>query len=421
MAGEDIIMLRHKELKRLHVLKKVLDGELSKSEACEFLSVSERHVRRLLKRISEYGDVGIKHKSRGRMSIRRILKECKERVLELYKEKYIGFGPTHFGEKLHETEGIDVSKETLRKWLKVEGFWHQVRKSRRYRQWRQRKEHRGEMLQLDGRQRDWFEGRGSKCVLMGYIDDASGEVYGRFYMYEGTIPAMDSFKRYIEKYGIPLSVYMDKHTTYKSSARPTIEDELNNVEPLSEFGRALRELGVQRIHANSPQAKGRVERLFRTLQDRLIKEMRLIGISTIEAANKFLEEYLPAYNKQFAGRESKEDDFHRPLPQDLKLDGVLCIKTERLLRNDFTLSYNKKLYQIQSQTTAQRVIVEERLDGSLVMTYQGAILTYEEIMQRPMVHKAHKVRTEKTAYIPPAEHPWRRSGTHKSKNNGLRV
>jgi len=176
---------------------------------------------------------------------------------------------------------------------------------------------------MDGSHHDWFEGRGAGCVFMGYIDDARGEVFGRFYPYEGTIPAMDSFKRYIKKNGLPMSVYLDKHTTYKSTAKPTIQDELNNTQPLSEFERALKELGVEVIHANSPQAKGRIERLFGTLQDRVVKEMRLRGIRTIEEANCFLEEYLPLYNSRFAVCPKGKDNLHRPVGRGLELDGIL--------------------------------------------------------------------------------------------------
>lgn len=168
---------------------------------------------------------------------------------------------------------------------------------------------------------------------MGYIDDATGKAFARFYGYKGTIPAMDSFKRYIKKYGIPVKAYMDKHTTYKSPAKQTVEEEIEGIEPLSEFGRALRELGVQIIHAHSPQAKGRVKRMFRTLQDRLVKEMRLKGISTIAEANKFLKHYLPLYNRKFARKAQKEADLHRAIPEGMNLDKILCIRTERTVRN----------------------------------------------------------------------------------------
>jgi hypothetical protein len=203
-------------------------------------------------------------------------------------------------EKLLELERIEVSKETVRTWLIDAGQWKKGRKVRTHRQWRERKICFGEMLQLDGSHHDWFEGRRPKCVLMAYIDDATSKVYGRFYEHEGTIPAMDSFKRYIRKYGIPMSLYMDKHTTYTSTAEPSIEDQINGTMPLSEFGRALTELAVKIIHAHSPQAKGRIERLFKTLQDRLLKELTIRGINTIDEANRYLDTYLSAHNKRFA-------------------------------------------------------------------------------------------------------------------------
>lgn len=293
MAGKDIIMLSQRELKRLHIIHKVLDEKLSQVEAGRILLLSDRQIRRTVKSVREEGDKGIRHGLRGKASSRRLPKKVKEKVIRLYRERYKGFGPTLASEKLLEIEGIKMSDETLRNWLIESGDWERVRKVREHRQWRERKHCIGEMVQMDGSHHDWFEGRGDECVLMGYIDDATGNVFAMFYEYEGTIPAMDSFKRYIEKYGIPASLYLDRHTTYKSTAKPTIEDELNNREPASEFGRALKELVVEMIYAYSPQAKGRIERLFNTFQDRVIKEMRLKGIASIEDGNKFLEEYLP--------------------------------------------------------------------------------------------------------------------------------
>ena len=192
----------------------------------------------------------------------------RDRVIRLYRAQYQDFGPTLASEKLLEREGVGISDETLRTWLIETGDWKKSRKGRQHRQWRERKHHDGEMVQIDGSHHGWFEDRGPGCVLMGYIDDATGKVFARFYDYEGSLPAMDSFKGYSKKYGLPMKVYLDKHTTYKSTAKQTIQDELDQVEPLSQFERALKELGVEVLHAHSPQAKGRIERLFRTLQDR---------------------------------------------------------------------------------------------------------------------------------------------------------
>ena len=361
-----------------------------------------------MQRVKVEGDQGIPHKSRGRASNRRLADKVKERVIKVYRNRYPGFGPTLASEKLLEREKIKVSDETLRGWLLESGDWKKVRKKRVHRQWRERKEHFGEMVQMDGSHHDWFEGRGAECVLMGYIDDATGEAFGRFYDYEGTMPALDSFRRYIQRSGIPLSVYLDKHTTYKSPAKPSIEEELAGIEPLSEFERALGELGVEVIHAHSAQAKGRIERLFGTLQDRLVKEMRLRGIQSIEEANGFLEEYWPIYNRKFAVRATEPGDLHRSLSRGLNLDNILCVKVGRVLRNDFTVAYNKKLYQIEDPVRVGQVKVHERPDGSIVILSKDRSLKYREILTRPEKAKKQPVRTgPKKTTIPPKDHYWR--------------
>ncbi len=400
--------VRQGELKRLHVIQKVLEGVIKQVEAAEILSLSGRQIRRIVKRIRNEGNRGVIHKSRGRPSSRRIPDKIKDRVIRLYRAQYRGFGSTLASEKLLERDRIEVSDETLRGWLIEAGDWKKSRKRGKHRQWRERKHHFGEMVQMDGSHHAWFEGRGGSCVLMSYIDDANGEVFARFYGYEGTIPAMDSLKRYIKKNGLPMKVYLDKHSTYKSTAKPTIEDELNDVGPLSEFERALRELGVELSHAHSPQAKGRIKRLFRTLQDRLVKEMRLRGIRSIEEGNRFLEEYLPLYNKRFSVRPKEKDDFHRPLPKGIDVDAILCIKTERALRNDFTVAHNRKLYQVEDTIKASKVMVQDRIDGSMGITYKDRALRFKEITERTVREKPHRVvRKARKTYRPPASHPWR--------------
>ena len=409
MASEGIIMATQEELRRLHVIQKVLEGGIKQVEAAEILSLSSRHIGRVVKRVGQEGPRGIVHRSRGRPSNRKIPDQLKDKVIKLYRGSYKGFGPTLASEKLWERDGVRISDETLRGWLIEAGDWQRVRKSRRHRQWRERKGHPGEMVQMDGSHHAWFEDRGEPCVLMGYIDDARGDAFGRFYDYEGTMPAMDSFKRYIRKRGLPLQVYLDGHSTYKSTAKPTIEEQLGGVGPLSEFERALKELGVEVSHAYSPQAKGRIERLFRTFQDRVIKEMRLRGIRTIEEGNKFLEAYLPLYNKRFSVRPREKEDVHRPLPRGIDLNAILCIKTERTLRNDFTVAHNHKLYQIEEATKASKVIVQDRMDGSMKITYQGQALRFREIKERPMKENKELVaKKRRKTYIPPIDHPWRR-------------
>ena len=416
MAGEDIIMLSQEERKRLYVIHKALEGELKQVEAAQILSLSFRHINRIVNKVRKEGDKAIAHKSRGKPGNRKLPEATKDKTVKLYRKRYKGFGPTLFAEKLllhHETR---VSDETLRNWLIASGDLKKTRKGRTHRKWRERKNHFGEMVQMDGSHHDWFEGRGDKSVLMGYIDDATGEAFGRFYEYEGTIPAMDSFKHYTLEYGLPISVYLDKHTTYKSTAKPTIEEELNSTEPLSQFERAMKEIGVKVIHANSPQAKGRIERLFKTLQDRLVKEMRLEGIKTIQEANKLLQGYLPLYNKRFAVKPLKEVNLHREIPEDLNIDKVLCIKTERALRNDFTVAHNKKLYQIEDKIRTPKVTVEEKIDGKIAITCKGVCLRFKAITQRPERQNQPKQMIARKKYKPPTDHPWRRFSYSKYTN-----
>ena len=408
MAGKDIVMATQEELKALHVIHKAIDKVIRQKDAAEILNLSERQVRRKAKRIREEGDKGIVHRARGNPSNRAVPDKIKDKILSLFKNKYSDFGPTLAAEKLFERDKVKINDETLRKWLIEKAVPYKERKKRPHRQWRERKERFGQMIQIDGSNHNWFEKRGPKCVLMGYIDDSTGIPYARFYEYEGTLPAMDSFKSYIERYGIPHSVYLDKHSTYKSTKKPTIEDELNNVRSLSQFERALEELTVLVIHADSPQAKGRIERLFRTFQDRIIKEMRLEGIKTIKEANRFLEGYLPIYAKRFAVLPAEKGDLHRPLPKDIDLDRILCVKTEHSLRNDFTVIHKKKFYQIYSSVTAKKVTVEERVDGSMVIRHKDDILRFKQITRLPKkqsdlkkIHKMRKIR------IPPMDHPWK--------------
>jgi hypothetical protein len=417
MAEEDMIMVGQRELRRLHVIQKVLERVIKQVEASEILSLSCRQIRRIVKRIKIEGDKGVIHKSRGRPSNRRIPDRIKDKVISLYQTKYKGFGPTLASEKLLERDGMRINDETLRSWLMETGDWKKTRKKKGHRQWRERKHHYGEMVQMDGSHHEWFEDRGPRCVLMGYIDDATGDAFGRFYGYEGTIPAMDSFKRYIQKRGLPMSVYLDKYKTYKSTAKPSIQDELNDLEPLSDFERALKELGVEVLHANSPQAKGRIERLFGTLQDRLVKEMRLRGIKTLEEGNQFLEEYLPLYNRRFSVSPKGKDNLHRPLVKGLDLDTILCRRTERALRNDFTVAHNHKLYQIEETIQTSKVMVQDRIDGSIRIYYKGRALRFKEITERPVRERKEPVVVpKKKPFTPPPSHPWRwnfKFGSHK--------
>ena len=393
MHGKDIITMSQMELRRVSVINKVIDKIMTQLEASKILELSTRQIRRITKRVSKEGDKGVIHKSRGRPSTQALPEKVKNKILKLCKTKYEGFNPLFASEKLFEIEKIKISRETLRSWFKEKNIPYKMRKKRPHRAWRERRHFFGQMIQADGSHHDWFEGRGHRCVLIGYIDDATSNVFARFYEYEGTFPFMDSFKRYTRKYGLPCGIYLDRHSTYKSTMRPSIEDELNNKEPLTHAGRALEELGVEVIFANSPQAKGRIERLFRTFQDRLIKEMRLKDIKTVKEANKFLKYYLSVYNRRFKVEAIEKGDLHRPLPKGIDLNRVLCIKTKRILNNDSTVAHNKKLYLVLDKIQAKSVFVEERLNGKLLIAHNSRALRYRKIAKRP------KAKPKKPKYI----------------------
>jgi transposase len=408
MAGRDIIVMSIREVRRLKAVQSAIDGHVTQREAATMLGLSERQVRRLLRDVREQGERGIIHALRGRPSNRRFSEEIKEKALSLYQARYPDFGPTLATEKLLECDGIKISDETLRSWLIEAGFWKKRRKRSRFRQWRPRKECFGQMVQMDGSHHDWLEGRGPKLVLMAYIDDATNTTYGRFYDYEGTKPAMDSFRGYVREYGLPMSVYLDRHTTYKSPRKLTEWDEVAGIESLSQFERALKELGVEVIHAMSPQAKGRIERLFGVFQDRLVKEMRLEGIMTKEEANAFLKKYLPRYNERFGVCPANEADVHITLPSQVDLNRYLCIKTERTIRKDNTIALDGRLYQIEERGS-KKIVVEERLDGSLHVISKGASLKYSEITERPKKQAKTDTRVFNRPPKPSKDHPWRRS------------
>lgn len=409
MAGRDMLVMSIGEVRRLNVVQSAIEGRMTQKAAAEMMGLSERQVRRLVRGVRERRERGIIHGLRGRPSNRRFSEETRVRVLSLYQDRYPDFGPTFATEKLLECDGIKISDETLRRWLIEAGFWKKRRKRSGFRQWRPRKGCFGQMIQMDGSHHDWLEGRGPTLVLMGYIDDATNRTYGRFYDYEGTLPAMDSFKKYVQKYGLPLSVYLDRHTTYKSSKKLTEWDEVEGSESLSQFERALKELDVEVIHALSPQAKGRIERLFGVLQDRLVKEMRLAGITTKEQANAFLKEYLPRYNKRFGVCPANDTDVHVPLPSQVDLNRCLCIKTERTIRKDNTIALDGRLYQIE-QRGGKKVVVEERLDGSLHVISRGLSLKYREIIKRPKKEVTPKTDTRvfNRPPKPAKDHPWNR-------------
>ena len=410
MAREDTISMSQREVNRLQVIQGVIEGRVRQRQAAGVLDVSVRQIRRLVKRVRADGAAGVCHRSRGKPSNRRTAPRRKARVLKLFQTRYADFGPTFACEKLAEREGITVSDETLRGWLKAAGVPYPRRKPRPHRQWRARRVYRGELVQVDGSHHAWLEDRGPAGVLMAYIDDASSTVFARFYDHEGTVPALDSFGRYVAQYGLPHAVYTDKHSTYRSPATPTVDDELHDRRPQSQFERSLGELGVKVIHAHSPQAKGRVERLFRTFQDRLIKELRLATISTVEAANAFLETYLPWYNQRFGVAPAQAADLHRPSPGQRVLAGALCLKSARTVRRDGTVVYEGQWYQLDESHRPARVVVEERLDGQRVLTAGGHRLRYHALPAPPprAVAPPRPPARPRPRVKPGRDHPWKR-------------
>jgi transposase len=389
MNREDILVMSQEELKRLELVKKALSKELKQVEVSELLGISYRQVKRIVKRVRELGSKGVIHQLRGKVNSRKFPDEYRQKVIGFYLRRYKGFGASLAREKLAKHEGIRVNRETLRHWLVEEGCLTKRRIRRKHRQRRERKEYCGQMVQMDGSHHDWLEERGPRIVLMGYIDDASNRIFGRFYEYEGTIPALDSFKRYCLKYGIPQSVYLDKHTTYKSNSQEQWKLKvLGQGDGLSAFERSLKMLKVEVIHANSPQAKGRIERLFRTLQDRLVKELRLAKAKTIEEANEVLDGYLIEHNSRYMVKPVKQANLHRKSLKARELNEILSIRKEHVIRNDFTVAHEGQLYQVLKWTSAKKVQVREYVDGQLaIIGNNNNRLKYKLIDKRPEEQK----------------------------------
>lgn len=416
MAGGGEIRMSVKEAKRVGVIQRVLEKSITQVKAGGILGLCARQVRRIAGRYKSEGERGLVHRLRGKASGRR--RKDKDKILEIYQKRYHDFGPLFASEKFFEIEKIKISNETLRKWLWELGKEHEwKRKKRPHRKWRERKECFGEMVQMDGSHHDWLEGRGPELVLMGYVDDATGEKFGKFYLFEGTVPAMGSFDKYVEKYGVPLSVYLDKHSTYKTTRHQTIFEELNDKKALTQFERAMRELGVKVIHAHSAPAKGRVENMFKTLQDRLVKEMRLANIKTLEEANKFLEKFLAKYNKRFRVLAKNPADLHRKKPAKYILETILCTKEERSLHKDSTARYEGKVYLITNNISnrVNRISIEKRLDGSIYIKHKDRYLKYKVIEPAVKISedklklgkKIIKWRKYNKKSKPAKDHPWR--------------
>jgi transposase len=392
-----------KERIRLEALGRVKRKELTVVAAAQLMGLSLRQARRLWKRFKARGDAGLVHQLRGRASNRRLEEQVRVRVIKLHQEKYADFGPTFACQKLAE-EGLELSPDTLTALLKERGLWERRRRRGRHRKRRDRRSSFGSMLQMDGSHHDWFEGRGPKCVLMVIIDDASNVTYARFYPAETTAAAFDVFGRWAKLYGLPRSVYADRHSIYRDEDHP---------HKPTQFGRAMKQLGVELIAAHSPQAKGRVERRNAVFQDRLVKEMRLRGISDMAQANALLEEmFLADLNRRYAIKPANAQDLHRALDPKLKLQEVLCVQEDRVVGQDWCVRWKSRWLQIGPEhealrLTRRKVLVRELSDGKLLLDYRGQRLSVTEVPARPTPPKARKTILNNRRYKPAAEHPWR--------------
>ncbi len=420
MDDEGTLAMTREEARRLMVVQQVLDGRMRQRQAAEGLGRSIRQVRRWVQRVRQAGPAGIVHRLRGQPSNRRLPRALRQRVLTRYRQRYAGFGPTLAQEKLHERDRLTVSRETLRQWLQAAGLWQRQRRQGPQHVWRERKAARGEMLQLDGSHHDWLEGRGPKLVLMAYIDDATSAVFARFYDYEGTLPAFESFYAYVIRHGLPQSVYLDRHGAYYSTRKLSLADELaGRQRPQTQFERALGTLGVQVIPAYSPQAKGRVERLFRTFQDRVLKEMRLAQVTTRDTANRFLRGYLPGYNRRFSCAPRSTEDLHHPAPAPCRLRRILALHTVRTLRHDHTLQYEGKWYLLTEPWPTRRprhLTVVETIDGQRLICQGEQPVAYREIVRPVPAALAPRWPSRHRAVVMPAtDHPWRSDSFLKSR------
>jgi transposase len=369
----DRIAMSQPERDRLKVMAPVLDGRRTQSEAARLLELCVRQVRRIQRRLEQEGDLGVVHRQRGRASHRAKDGQTRQAALEAYRQEYLGFGPTLAAEKL-QARGLVIDHETLRRWLLAEGLWARQRKREKHRQRRDRRECFGELVQADGSEHDWLEGRGPRMVLLVMIDDATSKTVARFYPAETTEGYMDLLWRYLRKRGRMVALYTDRDSVFCG--------ECPDKKPAkTQFARALEQLEIAWIPAGSPQAKGRVERFNGTAQDRLVKELRLAGAATMEQANEVLEKvFLPWFNRHCSVKPVSPNDAHRAVHASMNLAGILSIQQKRGVANDYTIRLDNRIYQLLPPALpglrGGRVWVEKRLDGSLHIRFKDQYLKY---------------------------------------------
>ena len=413
--------MTQKELSRYEIIKRLINKDINGAEAAKQIGLSKRQIRRLKSAVKKYGTQGIIHGNRGRSSNRSLPETKTEKIKELVKKHYYDFGPTFASEKLEENHNIKISNEKLRQLMIEWKLWKvkSRRKNKQYRRWRPRKEQYGEMQQFDGSYHNWFENRGLECCLLAAMDDATGKITKmRFVDWEGVKPAFIFWKEYFETHGKPAVIYLDRHSTYKQNAKSLFDDP----KVLTQFQRAVKQdLNINIIHAHSPQAKGRIERLFETLQDRLIKEMRLAGISDKEQANRFCDKiFVPKFNERFAVLAQNKGNLHCALTKTERAnaDRIFSIQNARVVSNDFTVRFAGKWFQLAKQqpTTIyrkERVLIEERIDGAIFVSLRDKYLNYKVLPQRPEKIKEKITALTRTKpkfkWKPAADHPWRHS------------
>jgi len=422
------IELSAKERERLKVLQQVQDGHVKQVEAGRRLRLTARHIRRLQQRLRAEGDCGIVHRLRGRRSNRKIPERVTQRVVrQLRQARYAGFGPTLAAEHLARG-GIRVSRETLRTWMSAAGLWRpRNRRVKAVHVWRPRRSGFGELVMMDSSPYRWLEERGPAGHLIALIDDATSRVWGRLVEHDSTEENLRTLGGWLGRYGRPLALYTDKNSLFVTS-RPVLWQEQLCGEPArTQFGRALAELGIEWIAAHSPQAKGRIERLFGVLQDRLVKEMRIQQIATLEQANRFLElSFWPAWQQRFARQPATAADAHRSLERSHRLEAILSLRQARTVAADHTVSWQGQGWGVWREDVCAglrgaRVEIERRLDGSHWLRFRGRYLPLHPCPAAPrsatpsglrpagVADQKPKISSKaKTKYIPPPDHPWRK-------------
>lgn len=405
-----------KEAKRLSVMQQIDKKYLTLRDASKELGLSLRQTKRVRKRYRLQGERGLISLKKNCPSNRKIDQKIKDQTLEMLKGEYAGFGPTFASEKLRERDGIHVSSETIRKWQIEAGLWEAKKtKERRVFQRRARRSCFGELVQGDGSPHDWFEGRAEKCSLLQFVDDATSRTTAaKFVVSETTEGYQEILKEHLEKYGKPEALYVDKHGIFRVN-----REEIQKGKGITHFGRVLKELGIELICANSPQAKGRVERKNGVFQDRLIKEMRLRGISSIEEGNAYLPEFLEKINQKFGKEPASKEDAHRPLRKEDDLERIFARKEPRKLSKNLTFQHRGTLYQIETKTPNRlRYATVEVIwkEGQLIIVeYRGEPLKYkkwsETVYEQPTIQDSKEIalrgRGSERRRKPGKHHPWK--------------